>query len=340
MFCEDFKIIKRFILLLSSRNAHLLIVAFGGILCFLPVLLGMESNLENSSVANALSSTEAKLSGVVSLTLCLPLIVDLFIDNVQNFFLRSVSKNRYFRNDKNLGIDVIDRFEVTLVIIANLISYTVMFLPDKTKNIALIFCCARRCYFLLICGSVTCSFNRYSNRDFPALLISFLLVICVVGSVAGVFANNLDPNGKGVMNNYYSRINYIFTYSVFCSIVILSCRWLVRFTVWGRSFSQSLDMSVFRLLKKLSSNVNGADNTALDNSSNDLFVNDPHLPFKIAYTASFVVMIIIVAGLSTRFKVVSGMNKEQLFLSSLPGAFLLLVISAINRQNTRQSEIW
>ena len=338
---DDVTIYQRFKLFFNSRNAHFLIIAIGGIMCFLPVLLGIKSNLENSSLADALSSTEAKLSGVVSLTLCLPLTIDLFIDNVQNYFLRTFSKNRYLRKEvtnKNLGIDVIDRFEVIMVIIANFVTYIVMFLPEETKNIALLFSCSRRCYFLLIFGSVSCSFNRYSNEDFPTLIISFMLVFFAIGSVSGVFSNNFDPTGKGVTNNYYARINFTFTYCVYGSIFILSSRWLVRSTIRGRKFSHSLEMSVFRLFK-LSSNGKGTDNTAADDGSKDLLVNDPHLPFKIAYISSFVALLVMVAARAIQFKVLSGMDKKQLFMSSLPGAFLLLAILAVNTQKIKHAAV-
>ena len=327
----------------NGKFMHVLTTTIGGFLCFLPMMLDMHSNLENGLLVNALRSTEAKLSGVVSLTLCAPLAVDLVIDGFQNFILHSTSKIiRNHRKDamnKNLVIDVVDRCEIMLVLLANLISYIILFLPDETKNIALLFICARRCYYTLIFGSLCCSMNRYSKKDFPCCTILFLIVICCTGSAAGVFANNLDPAGKGLIHNGSAIIFYIFLYTAYGSIFILSCRWLLRSTITGRRIIHFFKLISFRLLKMFSKKNDDTIVLADDDSSHDLIIVDPYLPFKIAYITSFIVLMIVTAILAYRYKILAGMDKNQLFASNMPGAFLLLAILAVNTQRVKYSAV-
>ena len=152
------------------KSGYYLIVIVGTILPFLQILTGVHSNLETTPLADALQSVQSKVSAAFSVALCLPLIVDLLIDGVQ-YILNTNASNKSHNNDStknSMGVDVVDRIEVMMVIAGNLIQHLIMLFPmHGYRNIALLYCCARRSCSVLIIGSICHSLHRYNKDDNP-----------------------------------------------------------------------------------------------------------------------------------------------------------------------------
>ena len=320
------------------REFHLMIILIGGILTFLPLLMGSRSNLEDSTLANALPSFEAKLSGVVSLTLCLPLTIDLIIDGLQKYFIANTSSktNGKKSNISTTGVvDVVNHVEIMMVIVANSINHFVLFLPDDTRNLALLYVCARRCYSMLIVGSICFTLHRCSQKDFPKFLISFILMVYAIGSITGVFANNLDPSGKGVKDNHFAMVNKFFSYSAYVMIFLLSIRWQVISTSWGIRIICYINMICKKIRKYREDDGAVGD----DKISEVVTISDPYLPFRIAYVLAALLHMISVMLIRLKFNLMAGADKYGLMITNISNAFLLLAIIAVNIRKVKYSSV-
>ena len=78
----------------QEGRIHLLTGALGGVLCFLPLFLGVQSHLEDNALRRALENSEWDVYAASSLTLTAPLIAETCFDLYSKYRENSSKKRK------------------------------------------------------------------------------------------------------------------------------------------------------------------------------------------------------------------------------------------------------
>ena len=323
------------IISLRTKVVYLLTIVVGSILTFLSYFLNSYSFLEGGRLTTGLRSDNSRISAVISITLCVPLIIDVVIDlfheymftkNKQQQIRESVKGNKKSLIKKKIvDFDVVDRLEILLMVAGNLLSI-VPFLPYDTFNLGLLYVCCRRCQVMLFFGSACCTLHRYNVMlSLPNYSLHILLVMNFISCVLGPFANNIDPT-RSKYENIYSILNWIFGGISLIGGLYLCGRWIFVATECGRSYFTFL--SKFKFLKI---NKKGKNST--------MAVKDLYLPLRVAYLVSMMLWIVSYLSTAGRYQGIANYTDVALVTNNIFGALFSLAIIAINIQKVKSSAL-
>ena len=324
--------IKRF----ETKVAYLLIIIVGSILTFLSYFSKLYSFLEGAQLTTGLRSDNSKLSAIISITLCVPLIIDVVIDlfheyvftkNKQQQIRHSVKGNKTtFIKKKIVDFDVVDRLEILLMVSGNLLSI-VPFLPHDTLNLGLLYVCCRRCQTMLFYGSACCTLHRYNvMQSLPNYSLHILLVMNFISCVLGPFANNTDPTIPQ-RSNIYSIFNWSFGGISLIGILYLCVRLIFVITDCGRSYFTFLSrFKIFKISKR-------------EDKKLTVVVKDLYLPLRVAYLVAMFLWILSYICITGRYQGIANYTDVALVNNNIFGAIFSLVIIAINIQKVKYSAL-
>ena len=222
-----------------AHEIHLLMVIVGGLFTYYLLVSGIPNILE-SSPDNANESSVLHinlLSGrlfygicVVSLTLSVPLFLDVVFDIIGNLFFANNSRSNEVAGEKEL-LTVFEKFIINVAFIAVPI---VPFLPSSCYDkIGMIYVCCDRFQLMVAAGTLFASMYRFDHRFFPLRTITAMILIWIVASVSGTFVSNDSEASVNVAASLFV-FNQFLSWATGVFFCLLLIRWMVVVCFYSR----------------------------------------------------------------------------------------------------------
>jgi hypothetical protein len=221
---------KNMMNILGSRTSHIVVTIIGAFICFLPIVMRIPSNLEDTTLGATLRgempNVQSKAAAVAGVVLAAPIVCDLLFDLILSRSSRSVEirdKNRrgsmetYEEPSFNIPERILFLASVLLISICIL-------LPSNTPGWGFIVECSQKCSVTLLFGSISASMSRFSIRYFPGIMTTLSIMLFAAGSIIGSFITNTANGitfGPPFVN--YLRLVCIFGFSGL--FIVQSCLW-------------------------------------------------------------------------------------------------------------------
>lgn len=314
---------------LSSSNLHVLLCLLGGICCFLPVMTGAPSLIEESILSRSLESGfYYRDTSVALLALAVPLAADIGID----FFILLINGKKAPSNDAICFQCSVCSFQKLTCLIGIVIVPITAYLPGQYSNHALIYVCCNKCRTLIVGSIVMITLSQYIKKYWPVKSTLLFLALLSFGQIGTAFAENttgIDSNKK------LSLCAKISTLLAAIILVVSSFRCLYEVIhkeyrlaklekqilpnatgserhYWSRILFSLLNLLIFAIVVLLLS-VNAAKYDAMRNYTDEALLqsNVAYLIFELAFTIMTMRMI--------KFDVVRGLvshRPRQLFSAS------------------------
>ena len=198
-----------------------------GLCCFLPLVMGMQSNLEHTSLRESLTSCpEFTYSCVASVAITIPLFFDLFFDYIAKIAETSTILKK---SATDSGFNFLNISERLLFLIGIITLPLVTFLPSGSDKLALIYLCCNKCQLNLVGGAVLISLCRYDNEYWSVRSTLLSLVCFAFGLISSTFLDNIYA-GETSPSRFLVNFDTI-AFAVFilpCVIFLFnSSRWLI-----------------------------------------------------------------------------------------------------------------
>ena len=212
------------------QSLHMIICLISGLMCLLPIMLDVSSNLETDSLRVALStSTGFNFCCASCIALVVPLLLDVLFD------LRAVSVNEISTahinqsNTGTLSFTFLNIPERLLILMGMIILPVVIFLPESTENLGLIYLCFVNCQLNLVGGTILLCLSRYdkeywSERSTSISIFSYGCGLASSSFVFNTYAGEYPPSRSLL-------IMYVICYFLQAAPVMVflfnSIRWLI-----------------------------------------------------------------------------------------------------------------
>jgi uncharacterized protein YhhL (DUF1145 family) len=179
---------------LGSSAEHISVTILGALLCFLPIILGIPSQLEDTPLGAMLRGESGHLSktgAAVAISLAVPLLFDTLLDYTLSYL--KIRKDKASKRLETFDQPSFNNAERITFLSSIILPSIGLLLPPSTPKIALVFNCMHKAQIMLLFGSIASSMSRFSPQFFPAKVTSFYLLFFTFGSVLGSFVVN-DPS--------------------------------------------------------------------------------------------------------------------------------------------------
>lgn len=220
---------------LNSNLTHVFLCIVGGSCCFLPLLLGVKSYLEDSTLFSSIASGGYfRDSSTASLALALPMTLDLIID-----FYNRLSRNQHEKVGKQrLCLNSLEKF----VLLGGINSVPfISFLPRDTPNLALKLACGHNFRLTIVGGIIMTSLCRYNRKFWSASVTITFVIVLSLAEVMSVFIGNIFAKDKH--DPLYQNMQYVavaFTWSPILLLMACNIRWLASIAHTWLKFSSKL----------------------------------------------------------------------------------------------------
>ena len=218
---EEMNCVPHIVDILNSNLTHIFMLIIGGTCCFLPLLLGIKSYLEESTLLTSLTSGGYfRDSSTASLALALPMFLDLLVD-----FYNQLRRNRKQKVEKQrLCLNGLEKFVLLGGI--NAVPF-VSLLPKDTSNLALILACCHNFRITIVGGIIITSLCRYNRKFWSTSVTITFIVVLSLAEVMSVFVGNIMVKDKH--DPLYRNMQYVaivFTWSPIVLLMVCNIRWL------------------------------------------------------------------------------------------------------------------
>jgi hypothetical protein len=216
----------------EATGTYFVICIVGGILCFLPVFTGVESNLEKTPLSDVLHIGDVTSeSAAITLALAVPTAIDRCIDICLQVArriegkgdLENVENNANFLGDLDLTVALIG-FSIAPAIQLQARS------PHAPDNITLRAICAARCRGLLVLGMLMISMSRKCKSFWPNFPVVFALIIYTASQIVSVYGENMSAGNKAgaaAATTFRTISLYIAFIMFYCvCLVWVFCEWI------------------------------------------------------------------------------------------------------------------
>lgn len=217
--------------LIETNYAQLIFCFFSGLCCFLPLLIGVTSYLEEKPLRAAISSSRTFHNSCVAITaIVVPLVIDLLCDLANTIIsscgINSVSLHSGMKNKARFNL--LNMSERVLILMGIVMLPLVSFLPTTTYNLGMIYVCCNRCQLNWVGGTVALSLSRYNKEYWTTKSTLTSLFFLSLGLISAPFIQNaLAYDSKSRSTNYYYLFAVLST-SVSCFIFFFcSSRWMI-----------------------------------------------------------------------------------------------------------------
>jgi signal transduction histidine kinase len=180
-------IISGLVSILGSHHCQLGIIALGALLCYYPIIFGVSSNMENSTVRESLMSNSFRESSFAILSLCLVFALDFLADHLSTIFAKNSFRASMI--DEEQPKIIVDS-EKVVCFFGVLVVPLLALLPASTSNIALLYMCSYHSQQILIGGFVVVMCGRYYKPYFPTWCIASSLSCFIISSLVDIWAMN------------------------------------------------------------------------------------------------------------------------------------------------------
>ena len=302
--------------ILKSNLFHTSFSLISGLCCFLPVVMGIESNLEHSSLRESLSSSpEFFYSCVASLAITIPLFCDLFFDYLAKVATTSAILNKPAADS---GFNFLNISERLLFLVGIITLPLVIFLPSDSEKLALLYLCCNKCQLNLVGGAVLISLCRYDNEYWSVRSTLLSLFCFAFGLITSTFLDNIyagETSPSSFLANFDTTAFAVFIFP--CVIFLFnSSRWLIIVYYKVYSWKGLLMCSKVQPLIELK--------TVSNSKTTD------HTFFPMVYTVSsicVILMLFLIIASSSRIEKYKGHN---LLESNLPFLVFAILISTLS----------
>lgn len=209
--------------IMNSNMTHVLMCFAGGLLSFLPLLIGLKSNFEDSTLKNSLSSRYYfRDSSMASLALAIPISIDIILDMTTMF----AKKRKICAIESQICLNNIEK--CVLLIGITSIPLTA-FLPYDLPNIGLAFFCCQKFQLVIVAGIVMTSLCR-NNKEFWTVsnTIAFHFILGSATSIS-IFARNASlSNPDDQVRKRLNMACIFFSTAPIVYLIYCNIRWLTE----------------------------------------------------------------------------------------------------------------
>jgi hypothetical protein len=189
----------------DSDTFYVIFCFFSGLCCFLPLLLGVKSNLEDRPLRESIcSSLEFSYSSIASIALVIPLFTDVLFD-ILNLVDQSPSavKKRLKSSNRDARYNFLNVAERILILLGVAVLPMLVFVPRTNSSLALTYICCCKCQQSWVGGTVALSLRRYNKEYFSNSFAFIVLLNFGFGLVTGSFVDNIYALYNQFLNLYF-----------------------------------------------------------------------------------------------------------------------------------------
>ena len=209
--------------LLTLNITQVTICFVGGLASFLPIIVGVISNLEDTSLRRSLTSGYYfRDSSLASLTLAIPILIDILLD-----LTTSITKKRGMVHSNSTGSSCLNNIE-KFMLLGGIISVPMTaFLPYDFPNLGLIFFCCKKYQTVVVTGVVMISLCR-NNPKFWSVTntIIFLIVLSTATTSSIFFRNNVLKDPTDMASIHLELACTVFQWAPIVFLIFCNIRWL------------------------------------------------------------------------------------------------------------------
>ena len=305
---------------IGTDSLRILFCLTSGLICLLPIWLQVSSNLERDSLRKSLSSSPAfTYFCAACIALTIPHFLDVLFDLCTMSFHAKSSAHNKNSTQGTVKFTSLNISERTLFLLGMVILPTIVFLPQSTDNLGLIYLCFSSCQQNFVGATVVMCLCRYDKDYFSERSTSFSVLCFGLGLASGTFVFNKYAGETSPSLSLYAIyiLCYVFQLTPVLVFLVNSARWLI--IVHGKAHS-------WKGLLMCGSNLN----QLIESEASTIRDTPKHTFFPMVYTVSTIcisVLAIIVVGAAPR---IEFWTSSDLLLSTVPFVLFLISISTLS----------
>ena len=296
--------------LLNTNTFHVVFSLLTGLSCFIPLCMGVTSNLEKRPLREALQKGSGfTYSCIAAITLVIPLLVDLLIDIGYEIATVVVKPSGKITARFNF----LNKPERTLFLLGIAVLPLLILVPKSTPNLALIYICCNKCQQSWIGGTVALSLCRYDKQYFSVKSTWASLIFFAMAMIGSTFIDNLYAIKPPAQHIVILDMGTFILSGIPCVLFFLnSSRWLIL------AHYRAIQWTNVLFFYSKSRQIHPSATT-------DISANSDHTFFPMIYTLigmTVLVLLSVLIGTSSR---IEDYDETNLVQGNIP--FLVFIIS-------------
>ena len=178
--------------IITTNDIQLLISLLSGFLGFLPLMVGVPSNFESSTLRDSIRSKHFEYSSLVLLSLALPLAIELAFE----IFSTTGTKDQPVVPGTGTGTGTssyvaMNRHELVLFLIGICITPLLVCFPDDAPDLGHLYLCFSKSQLALVGGVFMIWLCRFNSRYWSPLSTTVVLICLLIHTSLLVWADNV-----------------------------------------------------------------------------------------------------------------------------------------------------
>ena len=226
---KNWQVISSFIgHILTLNVTHISICFVGGLCSFLPLSVGIDSNFENTIMRQSLSSGYYfRDSSMASLTLAIPLLIDILLDLTTTFSSFSTfSKKKGLGRSDNRGPCCLNNIEKFMLLVGIISVPLTAFLPYDQTDLGIIFYCCKKYQMVIVSGVVMISLCRNNVKFWTVNNTVIFLIVLSSATSLSTFLRDRSLRDPSRNNSKLEVACACFQWAPIVCLVIYNLRWL------------------------------------------------------------------------------------------------------------------
>ena len=272
--------------------------------------------MELSPLRWAILSQSNRDLSVASLSLIIPLIMDLVTELAYSSWMRGKDDNVKIRVKQSL-LNGIER-SATLFGTA-IVPLTALF-PAQTHNLAYIHACCERCQLVMIGGTVMISLCRYNSKYWTIPRTYVTLIFLAIGTITLAFTANISDTDTS------RGANYVISYVAYSSILASAAIFFWCSGLWLYAVIPTISPESFGLPRTSQTEKRQNNNEFSSRESNSA----DHLIFPALYVIVSMTTISMLIILSALYPWVAGRDERALLMHNLSFLLYIAIVSYVS----------
>ena len=296
-----------------TNKSHIILCLIGGMCCLLPLYFDPVSNLEETRLRQAVSSSINRESSIAILVLAVPIFMEILTDSVISLVNQgNTSKDAY------LGA-LLNHYERFIFFIGSIIVPFTAFFPSDTTKWAYLYLCLSKCQLALVGGAVVISLCRYDERYWSARSTFLYLILLGTGSVLGAFTENITKDTDTQSKMHMRSASYILIITATGMFYLNCARWLYAMT--SKIFNEDIWMEKTTTIKLKS------DST------------DKNLVFPLVYILTSIISSSSNIAIAVAYPGIGNLNDNALFYHNFASIFFLFFLTYISTRMVKNEVV-
>lgn len=296
--------------LFNTNTFHVVFSLLTGLCCFIPLCMGVTSNLEIRPLRDALQKGSGfTYSCIAAMALVIPLLVDLLIDIGYEIATVVVKPSGKITARFNF----LNKYERTLFLLGIAVLPLLIFVPKNTPDLALIYVCCNKCQQNWIGGTVALSLCRYDKHYFSDKSTWISLTLFAISMIGSTFIDNLYAIKPPAQHIALLDMGTFILSGVPCVLFLFnSSRWLIL------AHYRAIQWTNILFFYSKSRQIHPS---AMTNTS----ANSDHTFFPMIYTLIGMIVLVLLSVLIATSSRIENYNETNLVQGNIP--FLVFVVS-------------